>query len=166
MGNTFQSYLVITFMTGSQRSGISDNDFAVYSHGTFIFKIFLYYAQGLNALKVWEDLVVLEDLGGVAQYRFLICRKYKPELSGAPRQPQIKAGVLTSPFRLLKQKCETLRGKKSYFLSADVSAISDSCQPINIPSREIAVWEASQFCTRSRTFIYLGYLLGIFLVAT
>lgn len=36
----------------------SDIDFAVYSHERFIFKIFLLYAQGLNALKVWEDLVV------------------------------------------------------------------------------------------------------------
>lgn len=55
--------------------------------------------------------------------------------------------------------------KKSYFLNADVSAISDSCQPISIPSGQIAVWEALQFCTRSLKFIYLDYLLGIFLVA-
>lgn len=36
----------------------SEIDFAVYSHGRFIFKIFLCYTQDLNALKGCGDLVV------------------------------------------------------------------------------------------------------------
>lgn len=75
-----------------------------------------------------------EGLGGVTWYRFLICPKYKTELSDAPKQPHIRIGILTSLFRLLMQKYETLQGKKkAYFLSADVFIISNSCQSISIP---------------------------------